>query len=208
MKKPNGRNTRLTTQVICIFGMIIAALALSGVGYPNDSTVIIGPDSRGSHDQLYNLSLELPSSVSEGGVVQARVSIEHIDGFNVESHATVTVTGGSLQNTQTQELSPDALWKIQSSSDALVGVVVNVETVISPKGKDSATTTYLDTLSGGVSVKSVNATLSEGTSTNIAGAFDVKRSPWLAIGVTCGAIIMAALLVFVVLRKKKRNKTK
>jgi hypothetical protein len=187
-----------------LLGLVISGLTLSGLGYPNDATVIIGPDSREDAPALYDVRLEVPERVEKTGTLQARVSIESVDGFVVSSEATVNVSGGTLQNEQTQTLSPDALWKIQTSSASLVGVVVSVETKIYPKDKPTEVTTYLDTLSGSVPVDTAGALGIYGTNPGMVSDA-TKSSRIVEILIVVGVVVIISVVVFV---KKQRKNSK
>lgn len=184
-----------------VFGALLSVFTLSGVGYPNAETVIIGPDNRGKIDTLYDLRLEAPESVTEGGMAQARVSIEHEEGFNVVSRATLTVTGGTLRNEQAQDLLPDALWSIAAQSSSLVGVVVSVETKISPKGHTDQETTYLDTLSKSISVVKASS-VTEATPIDTSTAFEENRGVLKIFGGVLFALPVVIALIIIVRKKK------
>lgn len=190
-----------------IIGIVFCALTLSGVGYPNDDTVIIGPDQRNGVDDLYNLHLEVPDNVAPGSEFTARLSIEGADGFTTAASATVSVTGGTLENEQTQELLPDAVWKIHTTSDSLVGVVANVHTKISPKDEDKKETTYLDTVSGSTQIVKVTNTSKTDNRALVNSAFGSRNA-----GKTFFMVVVVALVVtilgFLISRKLKKNRTK
>lgn len=190
-----------------IVGIVFCVLILSGAGYPDDDTVIIGPDLRNGIDDLYNLHLEIPNTVTPGSEFTARLSIEGADGFATSASATVSVTGGTLENEQTQELVPDAVWKIHVTSDSLVGIVANVQTKVSPKDEASKETTYLDTVSGSTQITKIANTLKTDNRTLVNAAFASPNAERTFLGVAA-VVIIATLFGFLFFKKLKKNRTK
>lgn len=202
--KPLQKNRIRLTGII---GIIFCVLILSGAGYPNDDTVIIGPDQRNGIDDLYNLHLELPSNVVPGSEFTARLSIEGADSFSSSASATVSITGGTLENEQTQELSPDAVWKIRVTSDSLVGVVANVQTKVTPKDGDKKETTYLDTVTGSTQItKTTNDSKSDNRAL-VSSAF-ASRSVGKTFFSVVGLVMVAAFFGFLFSRRVQKNRTK
>lgn len=194
MMKKTGKLSLILVSVFC-------AMVLSGAGYPNDNTVIIGPDVREDVSPLYDVHLEIPKQISKGEEFTARVSLESADNFTVSSEATMSVTGGTLENGQTQALSPDAVWKIRSTSSSLVGVVVSVQTKMSPKDKPESETSYLDTLSGSVDVLDSSQLAQTNNNNETFGkAFQVSRARYIWTGLA--VLFVVAIVVVVFFRKK------
>lgn len=201
------QTSTLLRKALPTLGVILCALVLSGLGYPNDGTVVIGNDQREGGEFLYDLQIEVPQEVALGQEMQARVSFQNTDEFDAVSEATVNVTGATLKNEQTQIIAPDAVWKIQAKSDTLVGVVVSVETTMTPKGDKSKATTYLDTLSASVPI--VNNT-SPQNSHSLSASEDTKNffqnQEYIFLGVVL--LIFLVLVVGVVVKKNQEKRSR
>lgn len=187
-------------------GVIVATLALSGFGYPNDGTVIIGPDVREGANGLYEIFLDVPQSVHVGDTITVKATVEFAKDFTGSSTATVNVTGGSLQNEQSQDLKPSSSWNIQAQSGSLVGIVISTQTKIAPKDKPESETTYWDTVSSSISVVSSGTQKSASVSPHdIAKAFESNSHTKLLVFIFF-VLVVGALGVYWKKRQKDSSK--